>query len=314
MNRLLRLSSQYGRWAMLGAYVLVLALVSIFLSAIEFETPSDLGLSSGEAGSATSFLASALMLALATGVLAAALVEVFKRLSALRGTFQLYELREYLREASLQAEGRPAPEGPEQSSGASPKSTEAAFQEAWAQLEHAFGEVWLTDRRKSRRRELRGYPRRDARYFFDLPLEQLMAQLGGALQIAIGDARRNRALLLCFAGASQQEVVDLATRHGEQTLPEETTSENAAVVQARTVLAERVTRGLDAVQIIIGHRWRWFIRSVAAAVCALIGVVAVEFAGTTGATSILLWLIAAVPGTYFAWFTRDVTSAIERLR
>lgn len=104
MNWFLRITSRYGRWAMATAYLAVLVVVGLLLGLVDTTPPKDLGLSSDDAGSATDFLTSALMLALATGVLAAALVEVGKRLSALRGSFQLFELREYLREAARTAE------------------------------------------------------------------------------------------------------------------------------------------------------------------------------------------------------------------
>ncbi len=319
MRGLLRFAGRFGRWAMGFFYVVVLALVLLFMTVIDVSPATGFGIPSATAPGTADLLWSALRIAFATGVLAAALVEVFKRLTGVRGVFHLFELREYLREGVMRTDG-----GAEKSPGAATSPSggsngppddavkEANFREAWTQLERGFGEVWLTrEVKQSEHQRLKGYPRRDARYFFDLPLEQLMGQIGGAVETAVTKPASNRQLLECFAG--QGAAAELGYIVSNAQTPE-APQVDAQYVRNQAIVSERVQRGLDALQVIVGHRWRWFIRAVAGAVCALLGVVAVEMTGTTGFTAIFIWAMCAVPGTFFSWLSRDLTAVVERFR
>ncbi|MGY1693568.1 hypothetical protein ACI780_01550 [Geodermatophilus sp. SYSU D00814] len=309
MRRIFEFGGRYGRWALIAAY----AALSAVVLRLRIRPIRTRRLRRPGPSSAADLLAAAVTIAAGTGVLAASLVEVVKRLTGVRGRYHEYELREYLREtAERQARPVAGPAG-------APPGEEGRRGDPWRQLESALGNVWPTEEElaEERRRLSRGgrfvaHPRRDPRYFFDLPLEQLMGQIAAALQVALATPQRYVELLRCFAGTAlppderDEDELEMLLRPTPPTGDE--------LVAAQAVVHERMQRSIDGVQVIVGHRWRWFVRGSATGVCGILGILAVKAAGTRGSARVLVWLLCAGPGSAFAWLARDAAAVVERWR
>jgi hypothetical protein len=130
----------------------------------------------------------------------------------------------------------------------------------------------------------------DRKRVFDLPAEQLAAQLSGAAEIAVASPAFYRPLIAAFAGGYAD------TPGGDYEL------------------AQRVRAGVDQLQISLGERWRRYVQGAALWLAGLYGILltrVVDVARDAEATYILAALLVGGP---LAWLIRDATAVVERLR
>lgn len=230
-----------------------------------------------------------LSLALAAGLITTAALELAKRLTPLRGWFQRREIRRYLSEDSRQTESHVA-----------------------RQLDRALGDA-IFFRGESEWREDYYPPRaafwafrsHDLRYIYALPMEQLTAQIGGAVELALGStdtASQYEALLTALAGEPATQL----TKQGD--------GEDSGQAVLRNRVSHHVQRGLEALQIVVGHRWRWFVRGSAVVIATVVALLISAQAdlGLYGSWPELV--IIAVLGGLLSWFSRDVMAVVERWR
>jgi hypothetical protein len=137
---------------------------------------------------------------------------------------------------------------------------------------------------------------------FNLPAEQLTAQVAAAAERALQQPRGYDALIdALHPGARQRKRLDgegMADLHREE----------------RAELAYGVASAVDQLQIRLTGRWRQYVRVTAvwlAGLCALVFALVVRTPGLHSATFVLA---ALAFGGFFAWLARDVCAAIERLR
>jgi hypothetical protein len=131
----------------------------------------------------------------------------------------------------------------------------------------------------------------DRKRVFDLPAEQLAAQLSGAAEIAVATPDAYGPLVAAFAAG-----------YGP-------TSRGGAYE-----LAQRVRAGVDQLQISLSERWRRYVQGAALWLAGLYGILltrVVDVARDAEATYILAALVVGGP---LAWLIRDATAAVERLR
>jgi hypothetical protein len=163
---------------------------------------------------------------------------------------------------------------------------------------------------------LGGRAKRALRDVFDLPIEQLCAQISSAADLAITEPDRNAELLLGLMGptglthidslAPPQRIVD-----GRIERKEPAHSEKA---DAYSPVAQGVRTGIDVMQISVGQRWRRGVQGSAVLISGILGVIGVFFARVTWPTRGLFILAALVFGGFFAWLVRDLTAIVERIR
>ncbi len=200
-----------------------------------------------------------LMFALLCALASFAVVEVLKRLFNLRGWYQLERTRLWFAE-------RTKDEG-----------------QAFRHLVDAMGVSDLP---------------RDVRQLFNLPTEQLAAQIGVAADVALTSPGRYEELIGGLTGRSFRE--------GEGDKMEED--------ERLRHMAQRVRAGVDQLQITLGEEWR---RSIQGAVMWIAGVFGIgfAFAGDVGQAAHARYvLVALILGGVLAWTVRDLSRVVENAR
>lgn len=165
----------------------------------------------------------------------------------------------------------------------------------------------------------RGYP-----FVYDLPLEQLAAQVVLAAELALDKPKEFSDLLLCVVGV--EGVEDLATAYSLDAAilvtsePEQAKQTTLRDAQARAALARIIQRRCDSFQIEVGGRWRRDLRLVVT-VCSVIFACLIALSGLGRQTPLIVWgsyFVYAVFGGLLAAFLsmllRDVTAVIEGRR
>lgn len=296
------LTDRYGRWALAGAALLLLTIVWWLSTGAARSGISDLD-------TVTDQLSTILTDALAAGIIALSLVEVMKRMTSIRGWFHRNEIESHLSSSSQRYEDAPAADSGDI---------------AWGQLKRAIGHVWLTSRPNTKvsERLLSARDRRDWRYFFDLPLEQLMGQLASAIESSLNTPQEFEELLNALVGeAAPMEVEVLVgpirTPPGPKASAEHEAGYEtyvASFARAQAVVGDRVQRSLDALQVVIGHRWRWFLRATVMSICAVVALILVRVSGVNGTQALAALITITVLGSVVAWIGRDVMAVVERWR
>jgi hypothetical protein len=242
-----------------------------------------------------------LWFALICGVAAFATIEILKRIFALRGIYQLRQTRIWLGD---RLPGAKRGEGSDQ---------------PFRELLSAMG--------------LRGRPGggflqwldlTEERQVFNLPTEQLAAQVSAAADVALTafepafepglepgleSAHEHEyeyeyaAFLGGLAGIDPKEV--------EKRLSGELPPQRRDAVDPRVELTQRVRTGVDQLQISIGERWRRLLQGAALWIAGFYGGV---LARDQGELETLYVLSALVIGGLFAWIVRDLAAVLERSR
>ena len=150
----------------------------------------------------------------------------------------------------------------------------------------------------------------DAHALFDLPIEQLAAQVAAAASQSLDYPARHEDLVRCLAASADPR--DLAAILGAA--PEALSRDDAAnaEIDARTRVMHQVQRSVDALQISAGYRWRWYLQLTAFALSAALTLTAVVAAG--GDAPLTRRLVDALPLAFVGGFIAPVArDAIARL-
>jgi hypothetical protein len=163
---------------------------------------------------------------------------------------------------------------------------------------------------------LGGRTKRALRDVFDLPIEQLCAQISSAADLAIAEPDRNAELLLGLMGPTGLKDIDSLAppRRIVDGRIERIEPARSKKADAYPPVAQGVRTGIDVMQISVGQRWRRGVQSSAVLISGILGVIGVFFARVTWPTRGLFILAALVFGGFFAWLVRDLTAIIERIR
>jgi hypothetical protein len=151
----------------------------------------------------------------------------------------------------------------------------------------------------------------EANAFYDLAIEQMVAQMNAAAQIALEYPRLYFQLLAVLSqGAAMEDVARVvladAAAGGEG---------KPTPLDARNRVGHRIQRNLDGIQIALGSRWRLWMQLVAISLTILFVEVAIltNVKGYSVAT-LLMGIILGIVGGYLAPVTRDVVAALQSLR
>lgn len=207
-----------------------------------------------EEGPVSDQVGDVLWFSLLCGVAASATIEVFKRIFQIRGWFQDRATRAWLLERSGKDEG-------------------------YAQLLDAMG---LSKKEQARRDAVLRV--------FNLPTEQLAAQVSAAADVALSDRERYEQLIAGLTG-DRAGADDLARAEA---------------------VGQRVRTGVDQLQISLGERWRRQVQASALWISGAFGILLIEGAGVGAQARFVL--AALLIGGLFAWTLRDLAAVVERSR
>jgi len=141
---------------------------------------------------------------------------------------------------------------------------------------------------------------------FNLPAEQLSAQIAAAAERASREGQGYEDLILALCpGLQRKDLRSLKQKDG----PISSVSRDVAAD-----VAYRIAAAIDQLQIRLAGRWRHYLQVTA---WWLTGLVALAWALAdrgSAAHSATFVLAALVFGAFFAWLARDVAAVVERLR
>jgi hypothetical protein len=161
----------------------------------------------------------------------------------------------------------------------------------------------------------------DAGSLYDLPIEQLCAQINAAALIVLDYPWRHVDLLRCLAvgvGWSDLEALldvrEIAERPRSQQ-SEDDRRRLADIADPRNRVGHQIQRNIDALQIAAGFRWKLGLQIASIVISALIVVTGLRFLGApTPMRNAPLYLLAAILSGFVAPVARDLVAALERLR
>jgi hypothetical protein len=158
---------------------------------------------------------------------------------------------------------------------------------------------------------------------YDLPLEQLSAQIALATDLAMDKPRDYSDLLLCVVGIEgAPELVAVFTSTAEQSSYNEENSKRRALqdAQARGTISRLIQRRSDKFQIDTGGRWRRNLRMVVTA-CSITFSSVVVLSNIGRGESLIKWCSYVAYGifggglaAFMAMLLRDITAIIENRR
>lgn len=222
-----------------------------------------------------------LAFALLTGLASYATIEILKRVFALRGRYQLRQTRLWL--------------------------TKQGHDD-----DDAFNSLLRTMRLdRGRREELR---------VFNMPTEQLAAQISTAADLALtrlASARDDKAdlpFLVALTGLPEEAIrlaADVDTSPPPIADPRRYGLEREAQASE---LAARVRGGVDQLQISLGERWRGYVQGAALWISGGCGIVLVQGSAVPPGEEARYVLAALIVGGVFAWLARDLAAVVERAR
>ncbi len=145
---------------------------------------------------------------------------------------------------------------------------------------------------------------KDEKALFELPTEQMVAQMNAAAQAAMDYPKDHKDLLVALSSGAAREDVTRVTDGAPA---------DAAAHDARVRVSNRIQRNLDALQITVSADWKWQMQ--VASIILTVGIVELAiWASNASSQAHLLGVLIGIAGAYFAPITRDIVAAVQSLR
>ena len=154
----------------------------------------------------------------------------------------------------------------------------------------------------------------DERAFYELAIEQLVAQMNAAVQITLDYPKQYCDLLVVLSEGADLEDVATVIAQSPEGARARKTAPSANYLEARARVSHRIQRNLDAVQIALGSRWRFWMQLIAVVLGTLLLEAAVVKTAGFRVGTILLALPIGILGGYLAPVTRDLVATLQTLR
>ena len=143
--------------------------------------------------------------------------------------------------------------------------------------------------------------------FYDLAIEQVVAQMNAAAQIALEYPQLYFPLLAVLSQGASVGDVALVVGSAE--------SSSSAPLDARNRIGHRIQRNLDGIQIALGNRWKLWMQTTSI----ILTIVFVELAIVTNVKertwgTLVVGVILGIVGGYLAPVTRDLVATLQSLR
>lgn len=161
----------------------------------------------------------------------------------------------------------------------------------------------------------------DRKALYDLPIEQLCAQMNAAAGVVLDYPWRHEPLLRCLAAGANPD--DLGVLLGARPWAEKPRSEQseadrralANVVDPRNRVGHQVQRNIDALQIAAGFRWKLLLQITSIVLCGVLVVLGLwRFGASATWSHVPLYILTAVLAGFLAPVARDLVAALQQLR
>ena len=218
----------------------------------------------------------------AVGVLSMALIQAVKDSSPIRSAFQRRFLREWLRRRNVR----------ELSSRGITGLRQPAFEGALPDVERDL---------------IRLSTGGDDAAFYDLPVEQMCGQISAASQIVLEYPQRHVPLFRVLAAQAKDDDVAAVL---------DPPADLTAYRDARNRVTHHIQRSIDALQIALSFRWKFYLQMLSFATSFLIaaaGIALMPSGGNFPSNVITVMLVGVVAG-FVAPIARDLVVALENMR
>ena len=226
-----------------------------------------------------------LWFALLCGLSAFSTIEVIKRLTGIRGIYQLRQTMNWLEGRARDRPGR----GARIPIGLATRENLPAFFE----LLDAMGVRGIAERNR----------------VFNLPTEQLSAQINAAADGALVAPDRYPAFMAALLGP-KSDLLD-AFKSQAANPPQRSSPEDE---QASFLVAARARSAVDHLQIKLAERWRSYLQGASMWIAGAWGIALTNAAGSSLSGQPRYIAAGLLLGGPFAWIARDLTAVIERSR
>lgn len=157
-----------------------------------------------------------------------------------------------------------------------------------------------------------------ANAFYDLPAEQLVAQMNAAAQIALDYPGTNHyyyLLAVLSAGASPEDLEQVSSVPSARGIVSPSDLP-PGYADARTRVSHRIQRNLDGLQIAMGDRWQFLLQLAAIVLSTVLIEIAIysQPQPPSGLAPFVIGILVGIAGGYLAPVTRDLVAALQNLR
>ncbi|MGE0563665.1 MAG: hypothetical protein AB7O50_04050 [Pseudolabrys sp.] len=154
------------------------------------------------------------------------------------------------------------------------------------------------------------------RAFYDLPSEQIVAQMNAAAQLVLDYPKKYSDVLVVMAdGADADDIAAILDSSPRGTRSAKSKSERSQeFLEARVRVNHQIQRNLDAIQIALSNSWRFWMQIMSILLSTLIIVLSVMNTGDVRFSTILIAALVGLAGGYLAPVSRDLVVALQNLR
>jgi len=147
--------------------------------------------------------------------------------------------------------------------------------------------------------------------FYDLPVEQMCGQISAASQLVLEYPRRHEPLFRLLAAQARKEDVDALLSPP----PAETDPTVSDYRDARNRVTHHIQRSIDALQIALTFRWKFYLQLLSFGTSFLIAALGIFMISDESAMAKIITAgIVGVVAGFVAPIARDLVAALQQLR
>jgi hypothetical protein len=155
----------------------------------------------------------------------------------------------------------------------------------------------------------------EMRAFYELPIEQMVAQMNAAVQITLDYPKKYCGLLVVLSDGADIDDVAVVVGQSPEGSKARKGGPSKGYLEARTRVGHRIQRNLDAVQISLGSDWQFWMQVTAVILSTLVLEAGVVLATRTfDGKAMLLAVPVGILSGYLAPIARDLVAALQSLR
>jgi hypothetical protein len=150
--------------------------------------------------------------------------------------------------------------------------------------------------------------------FYDLPVEQMCGQISAASQIVLEFPQRHQPLFGVLAAQALQD--DVRAVLNPPVAADEGGAELTAYRDARNRVTHHIQRSIDALQIALTFRWKFYLQLLSFGTSFLIAAagIAVMHDGASAVSKLFSMLVVGLVAGFVAPIARDLVAALQQLR
>jgi len=153
----------------------------------------------------------------------------------------------------------------------------------------------------------------DRTAFYDLEPAQLCGQINSAAQMALAYPDRHPALLRFLAPEADETDIQTIVQQTRLTHEQKQTENIDPLLDARNRVTHHLQRSIDALQIAMTFRWKFYVQIVIYAICFILAVVCL-FAVKRGLYTVAEAIAVAVVAGFLSHVISDFAATINRWR